>query len=201
MRFARIGGAFLMGGGALAIAAIFSAPRVSGAPDLEGLIDGTGAGVVLVAALSLVALGAACVGLSDAEAFDRRAVRSGLWTLALGLAVVGCALLLLQSGAVSGPDGELLLVPLAGSGFLTVLGALVTALALASGRASSKMVASVLLTGLALLVLGNWARQGNPPRPSALAISAVGAIVLALGFVALGALGVAGRPSRTATST
>lgn len=201
MWFARIGGAFLIGGGVLAVGAILSAPKVSGSPDLGGMISGTGGQMLLFAALSLIALGAASLGISDAAAFDRRDVRSGLWTLAIGLAVLTFVLLLLQPGGVRGPETDLLIVPLASSGLVTVVGALVTGLALARGKAPSKGVASVLLTGLTLLVFGNWTRHGNPPQPGALAMSAVGGIVLAIGFVALGGLGVAVRPEPAPKAT
>jgi len=194
MWVARVGGAFLIGGGLLAIDAIMSAPIISRSPDLGSMIGGSGGQMLLFAALSLIGIGAASLGISNAETFDGRAMRPGFWTLAIGLAIVSFVLLLTQTVTLKGPDADMLLVPLASAGLATVVGAFVTGLALMRGGALSKLVGSVFLIGLALLVVGNWVRHGNPPQPSALAISAIGAITLALGCVALGVLGIAVRP-------
>jgi hypothetical protein len=50
---------------------------------------------------------------------------------------------------------------------------------------------------LALVLIGNWMRNGNPPSPTAVALGAAGIVILGLGGLALGLLALARSPSGT----
>jgi hypothetical protein len=187
--YGRIGGGLMIGGLVLlAMAAVVGSPRVEAAPVLIPAVAVSA--VVLASCLALVGAGALALGACASVPFNDRALRIGLRSVAFGLFSLSVVFYLSDSGTMKGPAVDALLVPLAGGALASIIGALVAGLAIAQKPSPARLVGVLLLGGLLLVVIGNWARGGTPPAPTAIAISAVGLIVVGLGGLGVGILGI-----------
>ena len=196
MWFGRIGGGFLFG--SLLTIAIAALMGRTGAQAATGGIAEIGvSGVILEACLAGIALGVSMLSVCSSRPLDDRTLKIGLRTLAVGLVIGSGVLYELDVQALTGSSADALLIPLVGGALATMIGALVTAIALTRIPGSPRAVGSLLLGGLLLVLIGNWMRNGNPPSPTAVALSAAGIAILGLGGLALGLLALAGPSSGT----
>jgi hypothetical protein len=193
---ARIAGGLLIGGLAGLLVAVALAPG-GGAVLSSELPEPGGTTILIPVFLALVAAGSISLTWSDEPIFFGRALALGLRSLSIGLFTLSGVLLAFGSSGVTGTGVDVLLVPLVGGALAAVAGAVATGLALIRETGRARATGLVLLSGLVLVVIGNWARNGNPPAPLAVAIGTIGLLVTGIGGLALGVLGVISRgPAR-----
>lgn len=194
MQFGRIGGALVVGGWALFV--------VMGAIFVGGGSVGLGAlsigGLVLDAALALIGSGAVVLSVTGPKPFNGRAVRIGLGILAVGLLVSLASAIMAGASENDALESIPMVVLLLVGGLATVIGAVVTVLALLLTRGPSRVVGSVLLASLGLLILA-WILANGLDAPQLDAVAAVlaasGGVGIVLGGIGVGALAIDG--SRT----
>ena len=188
---ARIGGGLVIGG--LVGTGVSEILATGGADVLSSELPAPGRAIVLVPVfLALTAAGLLSLSWSFVPSLMDRAVAWGLRSMALGLLALGGVLVASGSAGLRGTAVDILLVPLAGGALATIVGALITGLALVRWPGPERVAGLVLVAGLLLVVIGNWARNGNPPAPVAVTIGSIGLLVTFTGGLLVGLLGLIG---------
>jgi hypothetical protein len=185
---ARIGGGLVIGG---LVGTVASLTLATGSADVLSIeLPVPGRAIVLVPVfLALTAVGPLCLTWSFVPFFMGRTVAWGMRCLALGLMTLSGVVLAAGSGGLKGTAVDFLLVPLAGGALATIVGALGTGVALVRQPGPERLVGVILVSGLLLVVLGNWARNGNPPAAVAVTIGSVGLLATFVGGLLVGLLG------------
>jgi hypothetical protein len=194
MRFGRLGGWLILGGGALVAIAIWMYL------DGQGLGSGTATGLPITAALALFALGAIVLCAFGPEPFDGRLVRLGLGMLAVGqLSLLAQEILFATSTSDVMPNLGIIGLLYLAAGAAGGLGLLPAGVALAMTPGRARVVGALLLAGLVLLVAA-WVAAAYL-RLALPGHTILWAVVLAiLGNLAVGLLAIGGGRGATVSA-
>jgi hypothetical protein len=196
MRFGKLGGALVVGGWLLFLATgvIFAG---GGSVSIGGATSG---GLVLGAALGLIGVGAALLGIAGPRPLDNRAVRIGLGILAIGF-LFSLSSSVIGAGLEYDPmeSWSVIILFLLG-GAATLLGTIVTVIALLLVRGPSRVIGAFFPIGLGLAILASLVAQATGAAAPFDVIATLVAIVGGACFVA-GGIGVGMLPWYVARSS